>query len=368
MRHVSVVAIALILSATAALAQDKKDEKAEVTAPSGATPTKITFTQRSCATGDTEQLAAQYDDGSKWSELQDELERIIESCDLSKPDADVTTVVTFIAGETPYTVLVPSTQPYALTMLGKKQIRVVVLVNGDAAASVPTDFKFMSKQIDDPVLAAIPSFVRAVTDAAGKESKVLSVRPPPEKAAPPMVGYVTQVSVPFSRASIAESGTVEVKVKTEIKKVAVSATFANTPRRKVALSTVAGGLIGSVKGPERMKVESGAYASDPLGRAVTMAAVMFHKPFDSTLSNMSVAERLAGYLGAVLTPAAGVGAGVSIGIIRGLSANVGYAWVWVPTSANGGAAGTAAPTGARQLSHKMNHGWFIGGGYVFKAD
>ncbi len=71
--------------------------------------------------------------------------------------------------------------------------------------------------------------------------------------------------------------------------------------------------------------------------------------------------------GAVLTPAAGIGVGASIGIIRGLSANVGYVWVWVPTSSSGTAAGTPAPGGS-QLSQKVNHGLFIGGGYVFKAD
>lgn len=378
MGPVIALALASVLAATAAAAQDKEDKPE---APTGATPTKITFDERRCSsvvdaskpptrlkTGD---LAADYDDGSRWPALQDRLRQILDSCDLPAPASDVATVVTFIAGEKPYTVVLPATQPYALTMLGKKEILVVVLVNGEEAVAAPTDFKFMSKRLDDPLVGAIPSFVRAITDAAGKGLSVQVQPPPPQdgKTPPPpaIMAYATQVSVPFSRASIAESGTVQIKVNTETKKVPVAATYANTPLSRLRFSTLAGGLVGKVRGPEKMKVDSGSYASDPLGRAAIMAAVMFHRPFDSTVADMSKAERFAGFAGAVLSPAAGFGAGLSVGIIRGLSANVGYMWVWVPTSSNGAATGTAAVEG-NQLSHKVNRGLFIGGGYVFKAD
>src|ERR1051325_79256 len=278
MKCTVVVAMAVMLAAAAAMAQDKKEESPKADAPTGATPTKINFNARRCASVagqanariKTEQLAAEYDDGSRWDALQSRLTQILRSCDLPDPPSNIATVVSFIAGETPYTVVVPSPQPYALTMLGKKEVRVVVLVNGEASVAVPSDFKFMSKRVDNPLIAAIPSVVRAITDAAGKG---LLVQPPPSLVdaapapPPPLVACVTQVSVPFSRASISESGTVEVKVKTETKKVAVSATYANTPRSKVTFSTLAGGLVGSVKGAERMKVDSESYASAPLGRA-----------------------------------------------------------------------------------------------------
>jgi len=164
-----------------------------------------------------------------------------------------------------------------------------------------------------------------------------------------------------------QSGTVSLKVNAETKKVAIAATYTNTPLSRVRFSTLAGGLVGKVRGPEKMKVDDGKYASDPLARAAVMAAVTFHKPFDSTLGAMSKAERFAGFAGAVLTPAAGFGTGVSVGIIRGLSANLGYLWVWVPTSSNGAATGAGAAEG-NQLSYKVNRGLFVGGGYVFKAD
>jgi hypothetical protein len=55
-----------------------------------------------------------------------------------------------------------------------------------------------------------------------------------------------------------------------------------------------------------------------------------------------------------------------VSIVRGLAATVGYSWMWVPTSSNGASVGTVAPKES-QLSYKLNHGVFVGGGYVFKG-
>lgn len=365
--RISRLGLAAVLSALMTITVGAQDGK-EGGGPTGATPTKINFLERKCGTITTEELAAKYDDGANWSALQDHLAQIIKGCDLRPPSRDLVTVVTFIRRDTPYTVVVPSTQPYSLTLLGKKEVRVVVLVDGGASVGVPTDFKFMSQRVANPLAGAVPSVVRTITDAVGKALPMVAPPPLPQVTPPPLVAYAAQVSVPFTRATIEETGTVEVMVDSKRKEVPVKATYTNTPLSALTFSTLAGALVGTVNGPERMKVDSGSYASDPLGRAVTMVTLMFHKPFDSTLSEMSRAERWAGYAGAVLTPAAGIGAGVSIGIIRGLSANVGYAWVWVPTSANGAPAGTAVPSDGKQLIHKMNHGLFVGGGYVFKAE
>src|ERR1041384_6629341 len=81
MKCTVVVAMAVMLAAAAAMAQDKKEESPKADAPTGATPTKINFNARRCASVagqanariKTEQLAAEYDDGSRWEALQSRL-------------------------------------------------------------------------------------------------------------------------------------------------------------------------------------------------------------------------------------------------------------------------------------------------------
>jgi hypothetical protein len=115
-----------------------------------------------------------------------------------------------------------------------------------------------------------------------------------------------------------------------------------------------------------MSVNNDKYVSSPVSHSMTMAAVAWHfVPYDSTRPTMTGAERWSVLTGVVLTPNAGVGAGLSFGLLRGLAINVGELVIWNPTSVNGAAPGSAAPTGVSQLSHKPSYGTFLAGNYVF---
>jgi len=92
------------------------------------------------------------------------------------------------------------------------------------------------------------------------------------------------------------------------------------------------------------------------------------KPYDSSLSEMSQEERWGVLIGGVLTPAAGVGLGVSFGLIRGFAINGGVIGVWVPSAPPGSNVGSAVTTDSntKQLENRFNTALFIGGNYVFR--
>jgi hypothetical protein len=118
-----------------------------------------------------------------------------------------------------------------------------------------------------------------------------------------------------------------------------------------------------------MKVDGGQYASDPSSHSVTMATVAWHpRPYDSSLSEMSQEERWAVLIGGVLTPAAGVGLGVSFGLIRGFAINAGVIGVWVPSAPPGSSISSAvtADSNQQQLENRFNMAVFVGGSYVFR--
>jgi hypothetical protein len=165
------------------------------------------------------------------------------------------------------------------------------------------------------------------------------------------------ITLPFSRASILEAGTVTVKAPASgtPADVKISTTYANTPTVHLKFTAVAGAVIGSLYGPQKMKVDAGKYASDPLSHSLTMATVAWHvKPYDSSLSEMSQAERWAVLVGGVLTPAAGVGLGLSFGIIRDFAINAGVMGVWVPSAPSGLGLGSDVTTNPQQLENKLN--------------
>jgi hypothetical protein len=119
-----------------------------------------------------------------------------------------------------------------------------------------------------------------------------------------------------------------------------------------------------VRGAQRSTVEDGAYTSNPIARAATLAGVTLHMPYDSTLPAPSTRERVGFMVGAILTPAAGIYVGPTAGW-RGFSITVGLGTVWVETTPDDKKIGDAVVTTGDQLVHKPARMLMIGGSYVF---
>ena len=306
---------------------------------------------------------------------------ILESCvdeqseaahDLSAALAKPALVV-FITKNTPYFVVLPEQQPYNLTIAGSTSVVPVVLTDATARRDTPADFRLMSSRVEDPVQAQIPAFVKEIAGVVIKQYGAVA------KHNPRMWAYAAdEVELPFSRASIVESGTVTLgcdagsteasyprlapcpRGKNSID-VEIAATYANTPKTRIDFAAVAGGVLGPYRGHLKMKVDGGRYASDPAMHGVTMAAIAIHlKRYDATLPRIGAAERWSLLAGAVLTPAAGVGSGVSFTCLRGFAINAGEVILWVPT---GSSPGALAPAGSNQLPHRYSFGTFVGASY-----
>jgi hypothetical protein len=142
--------------------------------------------------------------------------------------------------------------------------------------------------------------------------------------------------------------------------------YTNTPPRHIDFTTVAGYLVGTLRGAQQMQVNSGVYASNPIGRTLAMAAVAYHPSgYDSTLPSMSWPERFAVVLGGVATPAPGVGFGIQIGALRGVGGNIDIVRMWVPTAVAGSSVGSTAPATGNQLPRRPTWGFALGGSYTF---
>jgi hypothetical protein len=373
----------------AAAAKAKSDDSTNST---GAYPTRITFTRaddctpRAAASGKSAirsvaDLVSAYNNWTPggWRHLQDDVTAVLTQCARVTPTDAHPVAVSLVQGSHAYHLVVPQRNEYAQVLLGHDHLRAVLLMaQNDAPSSLPTDFSFSSVPSVNPIVGQLPDFVKALVGAAipgGTKGAALPLAPN-TGAIVALVG--NDVELPFQRGTITETGTLILPPKMTMApgetpstaanpvSLAVNASFTNVPKTRFDLTAAAGAIVGTVSGPARMKVTSGKYDEDPIGRGLSMAAVAWHPvPYDSTTRDMTGPERFALLIGGLITPGPGIGTAVSIGVFRGLAANIGYFWAWVPTSANGSPVGAAAPTGAAQLAHKLNRGVFIGGNYVF---
>jgi hypothetical protein len=359
--------------------------------PAGATPTSILFNfsggcafDEDAAAGAVKavaDLAHDYNDGNRWPQLQQELRSVLASCiDDAQPAAardlsgalTKTMLVAFVERDTPYYVVLPSRQPYRLTITGRTSVVPIVLVDAAARRDPPPDMHFMSSRIDDP-RQEIPAFVR---DIAGSIIKQYRTGNAPAKSNPRFWAYAAdEVELPFRRASVVESGTLTVNCEPNGSSVVlavcprgkdslgitIATTYTTTPETRMDFAAVAGGVVGPYRGHLKMKVDAGRYASDPARHAMTMAAIAIHvKPYDATLPDISMPERWSLLVGGILTPAAGAGAGLSFAFMRGFAINAGEMVIWVPT---GSSPGAIAPDGSNQLPHRYAYGTFVGASY-----
>ena len=375
-----------LLSTSAAFGQPA----GRLSAP-GATPTAIRFNfSGGCAFDDDAparvtsiaNLAADYNDGTRWAQLQQEVKAVLASClDLSDPKGPhdlsgalaKTLLVIVVDKDAPYYLVLPQHQPYSLSLTGAIAVVPVVLVDASARRG-PPDLRLLSTRVQDPSQQQIPAFVRTIATRVIRQSAATGGQNPRIWA------YAAdEVELPFRRAVIAESGNILVgcdpdgssavlapcpRGKDSVD-VDLSASYADTPKTRIEFGAVAGAVVGPYRGHTRMKVDSGRYAADPATHSMTMAAIAIHvKPYDGALADISSPERWSLLVGGVLTPAAGIGAGISFAFMRGFAITAGEVALWVPTGAS---AGALAPAGSSQLPHRYSYGTFVAAGYSFSS-
>jgi hypothetical protein len=385
MKGCSIVAVCLcflLTGSTSAIAggQKKSDDSSSPSSSTGY-PSAIAFgPQYYCDnTGiSVERLVNEYVNWMSWGDLQQDLGRIADWCVGLTPTEQSPVAFTIVLGEHIYNVIYPQPDRYSQTLFGVTRTTAIIVADyGDLPNEPPGNFGFTFNKTRSPLEAQAPDFVKAIVGGLVPSSKahLMGTVPMPAQgvALTLFVGGVSEF--PSKRGTVVETGTVNLSMAgigrlhldpAAVKDgVASAVTYTDTPRQSFEFTALAGALVGAIHGPSKMKVgDNGMYASDPLSRTIGLAAVAFHPlKYDSTRPTITPQERLSVWLGGVLT-APGFGAGLSLGAVRGLTASIGYVWLWVPTSINGEAPKTLAPDGD-QLAHKQNRAVFLGGGYVF---
>ncbi len=147
------------------------------------------------------------------------------------------------------------------------------------------------------------------------------------------------------------------------KRVEGDVTLHNVPRRLLSFGAIAGGMF-AVHG-DRAKVDSDKIAADPLSGSITLAAVNISlRRFDPTTVNATSPEKFRAFVGYVVTPEPGIGAGLSYLFFRGLSINAGAAQMLILKPKSKDDIGKAV-VGAHPLKHGWGRALFIGFGYNF---
>jgi hypothetical protein len=144
----------------------------------------------------------------------------------------------------------------------------------------------------------------------------------------------------------------------------------NTPRTRFTLGGLTAAMTGSPlygEAATRAKVGSnGTLVLDPLPTLMTMAIVNIHPTtYDASSDAITAGERFRAFAGTVITPDFGITAGVGVAIIRGLSANVGWANLFIKTPASGFAIGSSASSGS-PLQVSQAGVFYAGLGFNFK--
>jgi hypothetical protein len=153
-------------------------------------------------------------------------------------------------------------------------------------------------------------------------------------------------------------------------KVAISGSYVNAPATHLELGAVVGAFVGPEFLHAQMKVDGGKYASNPLSRAMTMAVASYRFwPLDADGTTKTERQRWAMFAGGVLTPAPGLGGGVSRTLIKNLAADIGWAAMWVQSAPGTSKAGDTVVTDSKgnQLNYRWTNAFFAGGTFVFSG-
>lgn len=141
--------------------------------------------------------------------------------------------------------------------------------------------------------------------------------------------------------------------------------YSNVPQSYISLGVLAG-VLGDTGGDGRYKLDSGKISADPVTGTLSMAILNFHPwGYNPKSERLSWGERSRLFVGAVLTPEFGLGAGVGVSLVKGLSVNFGYAWMRVDTTRGGDAAGGAPSNLKDPFRNGVARSGFFGFSYAF---
>jgi hypothetical protein len=151
-------------------------------------------------------------------------------------------------------------------------------------------------------------------------------------------------------------------------KLSVAFDLKNTPKRLASLGLVAAyAFRGGIVDAARVKVKDGILVADPLDRRLSLVVVnLGFKPYDEGAFHPTLAERLRWFVGAVVTPDFGVAAGVSAGIVRGLTVNFGGAILGVRGLQSDDELGKPPSHDEDPFRLAQARVLFLGAGYTFK--
>lgn len=148
--------------------------------------------------------------------------------------------------------------------------------------------------------------------------------------------------------------------------------LANQPRTRYSLGVLSSAIIGTPRYAKsttiRAKVgATGALIQDPMPTMLTMALVNIHpRPYDAQQDSATWSERFRFFAGTAVTPDFGIGGGAGVMIVRGLTANAGWATLFVKSPRSGFAIGQTVPVGKTPLGVSRAGVWFAGLSYSFR--
>lgn len=145
----------------------------------------------------------------------------------------------------------------------------------------------------------------------------------------------------------------------------------NAPRTRYSFGVLSAAILGRphyTSGTVRSKIGSnGSIVIDPMPTLLTMALVNIHvRPYDSQADSVTWAERFRLFAGTTITPDFGLGGGAGVMIVRGLTADVGFANLFVRSPREGFKVGQTPPAGSSPFSAGNARAWFAGLSYSFK--
>lgn len=148
-------------------------------------------------------------------------------------------------------------------------------------------------------------------------------------------------------------------------KIEKSSSYKNVPKRHISFGLLSAATFGESKDPIRVKVDENKVVQDPLPTALTMAIVNIHpSAYDAQNEKISWSERLRFFAGATLSPEFGIGFGGGVALFRGVSLNLGYAFMLIDTEGDQ-KIGQEVLADEDPLGSGTAGAWFFGGSYSF---
>jgi hypothetical protein len=144
-------------------------------------------------------------------------------------------------------------------------------------------------------------------------------------------------------------------------------TIQNAPLRRSSFGLATGVSFGRTSAHPNVKIDRGVYAHDALDRQLVM--VTWNRAFaayDDKAARITHAERHRWFVGAVVTPTFGIGAGYSYLPIRGFGLNAGYAVLGTSRPAAGKTIGDEPANRDDPFAFGWAGTWLAGVSYNFK--